>query len=108
MIDRVFSEGVGPLLHPLGFVGRAGLLRKNDWVLEILAGTVDGQFSVGVGTGGTTWENCPRQTTLGHLWKGKPYFWKLSSAADIKPVVEQVTVLVLERALPWLQENAAV
>jgi len=105
MIDRVFSEGVGPLLKPLGFTGRGGLLRKELWVLEILAGTVDGQFTVGVGTGGTSWDNCPQQTTLGHLWKGKPYFWKVANPADIKPTVEQVTVLVLELALPWLADS---
>lgn len=103
MIERVFSEGVGPLLAPLGFTGRGSRLRKDLWVLEILPGPTPEQFYVGVGKGGKSWEECPEQTTLGQLWKGKPYHWRIASAADIKRVVEQVTVLVLELALPWLQ-----
>lgn len=101
MIERVFSEGVGPLLAPLGFVGRGSLLRKDLWVLEILPG--EGRFEVGIGKGGKTWSECPERTTLGQLWKGKPYHWKVGSPGDIKRVVEQVTVLVIELAMPWLQ-----
>ncbi|MBN9416416.1 hypothetical protein ABS71_16835 [bacterium SCN 62-11] len=101
MMDRVFQEGVGPLLAPLGFSGRGGLLRKDGWVLEILPGA--DRFEVGVGKGGKSWSECPERTTLGELWKGKPYHWKMNSPADIKPAVEQVTVLVLELALPWFQ-----
>ncbi len=101
MIERVFAEGVGPLLAPLGFSGRGGVLRKDLWVLELLAG--EGRFEVGVGKGGKTWADCPQRTTLGELWKGKPYYWKVGSPADIKRAAEQVTVLVLELALPWFQ-----
>lgn len=103
MIERVFGEGVGPLLAPLGFSGRGKLLRKDLWVLEILPGPTPEQFSVGVGKGGKTWADCPEQTTLGQLWKGKPYHWKVVSPGDIRRVVEQVTVLVVELALPWLK-----
>ena len=104
MIDRVFSEGVGPLLKPLGFSGRGGLLRKDQWVLEILPGRNEQEMVVGVGAGAATWADCPQQTTLGELWKGKPYYWKVAHPADIKRTVEQVTVLVVELALPWLAD----
>ena len=103
MIERVFAEGVGPLLSPLGFSGRGGLLRKDGWVLELIPG--EGRFEVGVGKGGKTWASCSQRTTLGELWKGKPYHWKVGSAADIKRAAEQVTVLVLEMALPWFQKD---
>jgi hypothetical protein len=101
MMERVFSEGVGPLLAPLGFRGHGAMLRKDDWVLELMAG--DGRFEVGVGKGGKNWAQCAQRTTLGELWKGKPYHWKVGSPADIKRAAEQVTVLTLELALPWLQ-----
>lgn len=101
MIARVFSEGVGPLLAPLGFTGGGSLLRKDLWVLEILPGTSAELFAVGVGKGGKTWKDCPQQTTLGHLWKGQAHHWMIATPADIKPAVEEITVLVLEKALPW-------
>lgn len=104
MIERVFLEGVGPLLAPLGFAGRGRILRKEGWVLEILP--AEGRFEVGVGKGGQSWAECTERTTLGELWKGKPYHWKVNSAAEIKRAVEQVTVLVLELALPWFQGSA--
>ncbi len=103
MIERVFSEGVGPLLAPLGFAGRGALLRKDLWVLEILPGPSPEQFYVGVGKGAKTWAECPEQTTLGQLWKGKPYHWRIASSVEMKKAVEQVTVLVLELALPWFR-----
>lgn len=105
MISRVFTEGVGPLLIPLGFSGGGGRLRKDQWVLEILPGTRPEEFAVGVGKGGKVWKDCPRQTTLGHLWKNQAYHWTVESPSDIKPVVEEITVLVLEKALPWLMRD---
>jgi len=101
MINRVFTEGVGPLLAPLGFSGGGGRLRKDKWVLEILPGPTPEQFTVGVGRGGKSWKDCGEQTTLGHLWKNEAYHWTIAAPADIKPAVEQITVLVLEKALPW-------
>ncbi|MCW5871746.1 MAG: hypothetical protein KIS61_31125 [Candidatus Eremiobacteraeota bacterium] len=94
---------MGPLLAPLGFAGGGGRLRKDEWVLEILPGP--DRFEVGVGKGGKTWADCPQRTTLGELWKGKPYYWKVVSPGDIKRAVEQVTVLVLELALPWFRKD---
>lgn len=91
------------MLAPLGFAGRGALLRKDLCVLELLPGPTPEQFYVGVGKGGKTWAECPERTTLGQLWKGKPYHWRVGSAAETKRVVEQVTVLVVELALPWFQ-----
>ncbi|MFN8607683.1 MAG: hypothetical protein U0931_09135 [Vulcanimicrobiota bacterium] len=93
------------MLAPLGFSGGGNRLRKEQWVLEILPGSSPELFAVGVGRGARTWKECPQQTTLGHLWKNQAHHWSIAGPDDIKPVVEEITVLILEKALPWLMRT---
>ncbi len=122
MIERVFGEGVAPLLAPLGFSYESGRLVKAGpdyvWIVEMQAGT-DSRFAVLLGvhypslwaaTGQTpqgmpTWEICAHQCSLGQLWKGKNYRWTVGPGSDIKRIIEEITVLLLELGLPWLGQR---
>jgi hypothetical protein len=118
MLQRIFSEGVAPLLAPLGFDSTPQGLRKVGggyvWVIEQQAH--DGQrFGVGLGvhypdlaeagSQGPVWEMCAHQTTLAELSRRKNFLWSVRAKTDVKRTIEEVTVLLLEVGLPWLQER---
>lgn len=130
MITRVLREGVAPLLAPLGFDYSPGYLRKLGadycWVVEMQP---EGEQRFGVGLGvhypslmaevlsdpaqaylqskcePPMWEICAHQTTLAQLARRKNFRWTVAANTDLKRVIEEVTVLLLEAGLPWLGQR---
>lgn len=127
MLTRVFSEGLAPLLEPLGFERSGHSLTKKGaghvWMVEWLPQGEE-RFDLGLGvyypplmaaarnhpaydrlpkTKHPRWDLCAQIITLGAL-TGHP-LWCVAHLRDLKPVIEEVTVLVLEQGLAWFSQR---
>lgn len=126
MLNRIFFEGLAPLLEPLGFERTGQTLCKRGaghvWLVEWLP-QGENRFDLGLGvyypslmaaarahpayarlpkTKHPRWDLCAQATTLSEL-SGRN--WTLSHAGGLKPLIEEVTVQVLEQALPWFAQR---
>jgi len=48
---------------------------------------------------------CPLRIRLGELWKGADFWWRIDPGTNLKLLTEQLTVAVLETALPWFMQR---